>query len=157
MEIVFFWIVWGALSFWALRTFYYSFSKEKLERLRKAVLGINLAILVLTFLPWLPQAYDGKSGWTLAFEGNILALLFIIFTIISAMIFSFNESALLELGSFGTIANTFILFILMFQLRPGNIILTFYDIAPIVAILFLLVGDVISLLLWQQLQLKTRK
>ncbi len=157
METAIFWIAWGIISFWALKTFYYSFSKEKLESLRKAALGINLAVLVLTFLPWLPPALGGKTGLTLALEGNILSVLFFILLLISIVLFLTKEATFLKLAACATIANTFILFILMYQLRPGTFVLTLYDIAPIIAVMFLLVGDLVVMLLWQQLQLKERR
>ncbi len=157
METAFFWIAWGIISFWALRTFYYSFSKEKLERLRKSAFGINLAVLILTFLPWFPASLGGKSGLSLALEGNFLALLFIILLVGSSALFLLKDSILLKFGAVATIVSTFLLFIAMYQLRPGTFVLTPYDIAPIIAVLFLLVGDVAVLLLWQQLQLKTKK
>lgn len=157
METVIFWIAWGIISFWALKTFYFSFSKEKLERLRKAALGINLAVLVLTFLPWLASSLSGKSGITLAMEGNILAVLFLIFLIISIVLFLTKSQSNLKIAAFVTVANTFVLFVLMYQLRPDTFVLTLYDIAPIIAVLLLLVSDVAVLLLWQQLQLKRKK
>ncbi len=157
METAIFWIAWGIISFWALKTFYYSFSKEKLESLRKAALGINLAVLVLTFLPWLPPALGGKTGLTLALEGNILSVLFFILLLISIVLFLTKEATFLKLAACATIANTFILFILMYQLRPGTFVLTLYDIAPIIAVMFLLVGDLVVMLLWQQSQLKERR
>ena len=43
----------------------------------------------------------------------------------------------------------------MIQSRPGTFVLTLYDIPPIIAALSLLVGDVVVLLLWQQLELKS--
>jgi len=157
METAFFWIAWGIISFWALRTFYYSFSKEKLESLRKAALGINLAVFILALLPWLPLALGGKSGIGLALDGNILAILFVIFLLISIVLFLTKEATFLKLAALATIANTFILFVIMYQLRPGTFVLTLYDIAPIIAVMFLLVGDLVVMLLWQQLQLKERK
>ncbi|MDP3940970.1 MAG: hypothetical protein Q8Q49_01535 [bacterium] len=157
MEAAFFWIAWGLISFWALKTFYFSFSKEKLDGLRKTALGINLAVLVLTFLPWLPQSLGGQSGLAVALEGNVLALLFLVLIVTSALIFLTKDSSLLKFAAITTIVNTFLLFILMYQLRPGTFILTPYDIVPIAAVLFLLVGDVVALLLWQQLQIKDRK
>lgn len=160
METVVFWIAWGIISFWALKTFYFSFSKEKLERLKKAAFGINLSVLILTFLPWLPE----KSGFILAFEGNVLAVLFFIFLVISIMLFSTASDAtpnnksqsLFKIASVATIANTLILFILMMQVRPKTFTLSLFDIAPIIAVLFLLVNNVMVLLLWQQLQLKLK-
>src|SRR3989344_5170089 len=157
METAFFWVAWGTISFWAIKTFYYSFSKEKLEGLRKATLGMNLAVLVLTFLPWLPPALGGKSGITFALEGNILAVLFLIFLIVSIILFLTKTPSNLKIGAFATIANTVILFTLMMQIRPGTFILSPFDIAPIIAVLFLLVGNVAVLLLWQQLQIKERE
>lgn len=144
METIFFWIAWGLISFWALKTFYYSFSKKKLDRLRKAAFGVNLAVLILTFLPWLPSP-----------KGNVLFILFIILLVISMGLFFMKDALLLKLGSIATIVNSFVLFILMIQLRPGTFILSFYDIAPIIAVLFLLINNVIVLFLWQQLKLKS--
>lgn len=164
METVFFWVAWGIISFWALKTFYYSFSKEKLDGLRKAALGIHLAVFILTFLPWLPASpaggpptLGGKSGFALALEGNVLALLFVAFLITSIVLFLTKDALLLKLAAGATVANTFLLFVTMYTLRPETFILTFYDIAPIIAIMLLLVSDLVVLLLWQQLQLKERK
>ena len=156
MQTFFYWIVWGLVSFWTLKTFYYSFSKEKLKRLRKAALGINFAVFILSLLPWLPPELGGISGFTLVLQGNMLSVLFIILLLTSTALFLTKDSSFLKTAAIGTIVNTFILFILMYQLRPGTFILTLYDIAPIMAVLFLLVCDVIALLLWQQLQLKER-
>jgi len=157
METVFFWFAWGIISFWAFKTFYYSFSKEKLERLRKSALGINLAVLVLTFLPWLPPSLGGTSGVTLALQGNTLSVLFIILLVSSIALFLAKDVLLLKLASIATFANTILLFVRMYILRPGTFTLTFYDIAPIIAVLFLLVCDVAVLLLWQQLHLKKKR
>lgn len=156
METAFFWIVWGFISFWALKTFYYSFSKKKLEGLRKAALGINLAVLILTFLPWLPPILGGKSGLTLALGGNFLGVLFLFLLIISIVLFLTKSPSNLKISAIATVVNTIILFTFMLQLRPETFTLTLFDIAPIIAILFFLVGDVVVLLLWQQIQLKNR-
>ena len=157
METVLFWIVWGLISLWALKTFYNSFSKEKLDRLRKAAFGINLAVIILALLPWLPQTLGRESGLTLALQGNILAVLFFILLIASVLLFLTKVPSNLKIAAGATITNTFVLFVLMYQLRPGTFTLTLYDIAPIIAFMFFLVGDVAVLLLWQQLQLKERK
>lgn len=157
MERVIFWVAWGIISFWALKTFYYSFNKNKLENLRKAAFSINLSILILSFLPWLPPSLGGKTGLNIAFEGNIFAVLFLIFLIVSIVLFATKSQSNLKIASIGTIINTFILFTLMMQIRPGTFTLSLFDIAPIIAFMLLLICDVAVLLLWQQLQLKEKK
>lgn len=157
MKTAFFWIAWGIISYWALKTFYYSFSKDKVKSLRKSVLGIHLAVLVLSFLPWLPPEFGGKTGMALALEGNIFAVLFFILLVGSGLLFLSYEALHLKIGSAVIIINTSLIFVIMYQLRPGTFVLTMYDIAPIIAFMILLVGDVTVLLLWQQLQLKERR
>ncbi|MEK7592545.1 MAG: hypothetical protein AAB508_04080 [Patescibacteria group bacterium] len=157
METALFWVVWGLISFWALKTFYSSFSKNKVKRLRKAALGINLAIFVLAFLPWLPPSLGGKSGIFLASEGNSLAVLFIILIIIPVTIFHLQNERLYKIGASASIANTLVFFTLMYRLRPGTFTLTLFDIAPIVVFISLLIGNVVVLLLWQQIQLMEKK
>src|SRR3989338_4141972 len=75
METLFVWIAWGIISVWALRTFCFSFSKEKLERLRKTSVGLTALVLVLTLLPWLPPFLGGANAVSLALDGNTLAIL----------------------------------------------------------------------------------
>ena len=157
METVMFWILWGLISFWALKTFYVSFSKEKRELLRKANLGFSLGLLVLSFLPWVPPTLRGLNGIRLAFEGNFLALLFFILLLNSLVLFFQKEVLFLKIGAVLTILSTIVLFILMFVLRPSTYTLTPYDIAPIVAILLLLCQNVAVLLLWQQLDLRKKE
>lgn len=157
METALFWIAWGLISFWALRTFYFTYDKGKLQKLRKTSFGISLAVLILTFLPWLPPSLGGTTGLDIALEGNILSILFVILLVVSIALFLAKDASLLRLASVAMVTNTILLFVIMYTLRPGTFALTRYDIAPIVAALFLLVGDVVVLLLWQQLQLKGRK
>ena len=164
METTLFWIAWGIISYWALKTFYFSFSTDKLERLRKSALGINLSVFVLAFLPWISAslpggspAPGGKSGMMLAWEGNILAVLCIFLITVSVLLFLTKNLSNYKIAAVATIANTFVLFSLMYQLRPGTFVLTRYDVAPIISLLVLLAGDVVVLFLWQQLQLKQKK
>lgn len=156
MERVFFWITWGVISFWALKTFYFSFAKEKIERLRKAALGFHLAILILAFLPWLPPALGGTSGLMLTLTGNMLAILFLALIILSSILFFTKKPFLMKVAAGLTFTNTFILFALMYSLRLTTFTLTLYDLAPIIAFLVLLICNVTVLLLWQQLQLKEK-
>ncbi len=157
METAFFWIIWGLVSFWALKTFYYSFSRKRFDGLRKTALVLNLSVLILTLLPWLPPSLGGKTGLILAAEGNVFELLFILLLVGAVVLFLRKEASLLKIASGVTIANTFVLFATMIVLRPGTFVLSFYDCAPIVAASLLLFCDVVVLLLWQQLELKQRK
>lgn len=164
METALFWIFWGIISFWTLKTFYYSSSKQQLERLRKTALGIQLGVLMLTLLPWLPASPAGgpptlgeKSGLILALEGNVLAVLFLIVLVTSTILFLTKTSLHLKIASGMTMINTLVLFVLMTQLRPDTFTLSLFDIAPIIAMFMLLVENVVVLLLWQQLQLLEKK
>lgn len=156
MERVVFWVAWGIVSYWALKTFYYSFNERKLEGLRKAALGINLAILILTFLPWLPPDLGEKSGLTLAMDGNLPAVIFLILLVMSILLFLTKSPSSLKTASIAAVINTFTLFVIMRQIRPGTFTLSLFDIAPIFAFILFLVCDVIVLLLWQQLQMRKK-
>jgi len=157
METALFWIALGIISFWTLKTFYFSFSKDKFERLRKTALGINLSLFILLLLPWLPPELGGKSGIGLVIQGNILAILFLLLIVGSTASFLNKELKILKYGMIGPILNIFILFILMYQLRSNTFVLTLYDIVPILAAFLLLINCVVVLLLWQQVNLKTKK
>ena len=153
METLFFWIAWGIISVWALRTFYFSFSKEKLERLRKTSVGLTASVLVLTLLPWLPPFLGGANAVSLALGGNTLAILLFVLLIISLIFFFQKEYLFLKIAAVLTVLATLALFALMVIIRPGTFTLSLYDIAPIVAVLILLTLNVAVFLLWQQMQL----
>ena len=153
METVFFWIAWGIISVWALRTFYFSFSKEKLERLRKTSVGLTASVLVLTLLPWLPPFLGGANAVSLALGGNTLAILLFVLLIISLIFFFQKEYLFLKIAAVLTVLATLALFALMVIIRPGTFTLSLYDIASIVAVLILLTLNVAVFLLWQQMQL----
>ena len=171
METVFFWVAWGIISFWAIKTFYFSYNKEKVKRLRLAALGINLSVLILFFLPWLPgskeipQLVASRTGWQLFTEGHTDIALFFILLLGSIILFSTASNAasnnknrsMLKTASVFNIINSIFIFVIMARLMPGTFKLTLNDIAPIVAALMLLTGNVVVLLLWQQLQLKEKK
>lgn len=156
METAFFWIIWGIVSIWALKTFYFSFSREKLEGLRKTSIGLTISVLILTLLPWVPPDLGGLSAVGLALGANFLSIvLFILLTI--SLIFLFQKEYLfLKIAAVLTVLETLVVFILMASLRPGSFSLSLYDIAPIVAVLILLVLNVVMFLLWQQMQLSKK-
>lgn len=157
MKTALFWILWGIASFLALKAFYYTFSKEKFESLRKAALSIHVAIFVLSLLPWIPPALGGESALSFVLQGDIPAVLFFSILIISTGLFFRRDILLLKIAASATIVNTFILFIFMYGKHPGSFVLSLYDIAPIIAFLFLLISDVLGVLLWQQMKLQKEK
>ena len=56
METGLFWMAWGL--------------KDKLDRLRKSVLGINLTIFILAFFLWFPSIFGGNIGLVFAQDRN---------------------------------------------------------------------------------------
>jgi len=153
---IFFWIAWGLISIWAIKTFYFSFSKEKFEGLRKTCIGLTISVLVLSFLPWVPPELGGTSGVGLAFDGYFLAILLVVLLLIALVLFFQKEHLFLKIAAILTVLSTLVLFVFMLFLRPGTFTLSLYDIAPIVAVLILLVADIAVLLLWQQMQLQSK-
>ena|SRR3989344_233136 len=98
METAFFWIAWGAISFWVLKTFYFSFDKNKLQKLRLTAFGIDLSVLILFFLPWLPFSLGGQSGWELIIQGNIFVIVLGILITCSLLTFLTKEKEFLKTG-----------------------------------------------------------
>lgn len=157
METVFFWITWGLISFWVIKTFYLSYDKNKLNNLRKTAFGVNLSVLILFFLPWPPQLQGGLTGWELILQGNMLVILLGILIVFSTLAFLAKDKMFLKAGSISHITASVLLILIMINVMPGTFLLTFQSIAPILASMLLLAGDVVVLLLWQQLQLKRKR
>lgn len=157
METVIFWIIWGLLSFFLLRRFYYVYNKNDLARLRLFVLTTEVFVLILFFAPWISSSFGTKSGWDFFKEGEIGIVTFFTLLLISILLFISLNKLLLKIASSIHILSSILFFIIMIRLRPGTFKLTLNDFAPIIAALMLLIGDVIVLLLWQQLQLKEKR
>lgn len=155
-EPIFFWVTWALISSWVLKNFYFTFDDKKIDKLRKTVFGIDLSVLVLFFLPWLDMNSRGISGWELIMNGNFLVFVLFILIMASAVIFLTKEHELLKIGASSHVIASVLFIVTMVRLMPETFILTINSIAPIIASLLLLVGNVIVLLLWQQLQLKEK-
>ena len=151
MQTAFFWIFFPLISFWALKTFYFSRSLTKLIQLRKTAFWINFVVLVLFFFPWLPLAQGRTTGWELIQRGNHLVILLGILIIGSLLAFLTRNRTFLKTGAVAHIVSSILFITVMINLMPGTVILDFGSIAPIVASLLLLSGNVAVLLLWQQL------
>lgn len=157
METAFFWIAWGIASIWALKSFYFSYSKRKLERLYTTAFAIELAVLMLFFVPWLPVSLGNLSGWELILQGDIFMVLLGFLIIGSALAFVTKDNALLKLGAISHVTASILFILIMIRLMPGSYPLTLRSTPPILASLLLLVGNAVILLLWQQLDLKQKK
>lgn len=157
METALFWTLWGIISFLALKTFYFSYDKEKIRKLRQAAFGINLAVLILFFLPWLPLPRGVLSGWEIVWQGDPMIILLPVLIAVSTFSFLTKNHSLLKTGAVLNIAASVLFIAAMMRLMPGTFKLTVYSVAPIIASMLLLVNNVVVLLLWHQLQLKTKK
>lgn len=155
-EQIFFWVTWALISTWVLKNFYFTYDLKKLDKLRKTAFGIDLSVLVLFFLPWLQLKVSGVSGWELILNGNFLVFTLFILILTSAILFLTKDHNFLKIGASLHIFASVLFIVTMVRLMPETFILTINSIAPIIASLLLFVGNVIVLLLWQQLQLKTK-
>ena len=156
MNTVFFWIAWLLISAWVLRTFYFSFEKKKLRRLKLTSFGIDLSALILFFFPWLPATKGGWSAGQLILQGDMLLLFLLLLVVSAGVLFLTNGHTLLKLGASLHIAASIFFFIPVLRLMPDTITVTWYSIAPMVTSLLLLTGNVFVLMLWQQLQLNEK-
>lgn len=157
METALFWTIWGLVSYWVLKTFYFSYDKDKLRKLRLTASGIDLSVLILFFLPWLPPTQGKTTGWELIQKGNMSVFLLGILIIGPALAFLTKDKSLLKVGAVSHMSASVLFIYTMMSLMPGTFTLTFQSVAPIIASLILLVGNVVVLLLWQQIDLRERK
>ncbi len=157
MENALFWLLWGVISFWALKTFYYSFSKEKIDSLRKTAFGISLAVLVLFFLPWMPVSKGGFTGIHLVLNGHAGIGLYFVLLILSSLFFIAHNSRLLKIAAVFNIINSVLIVLNMIAILPGTYVFTLRNSAPLISVLLLLINNVVLLLLWQQLQLLEKR
>lgn len=151
METVFFWIFFPLISLWALKTFYFSRNLTKLIQLRKTAFWINYIVLILFFFPWLPLAQGRVTGWELIRQGNQTVSFLGILIVGSSLAFLTTNRTFLKAGVAAHVVSSVLLVAAMINLMPGTVILDFASVAPIVASLLLLSGNVAVLLLWQQL------
>ena len=154
MGTFFFWVAWSLIVCWVLKTFYVAPKDAYIRRLRRAALGINIAVLILFFLPWVPTT--GQTGFALIWNGNVLVLLAAGAILVSAGLFLYVSPLLNKLGTVAEAVAIPIFFAAMIQLQPKTFTLTFGFISPMVAALLLMGNFVITLLLWHQLQLKEK-
>ena len=152
METAFFWIVFPLVSFWVLKTFYFSRDPLKFNNLRKTAFWIDYTVLILFFLPWLPAAQGRTTGWELIRQGNVAVLLLGVLIAGSLLALFTKNKSLLKAGIIAHIISSILFIAVMINLMPGTVVLDLGSIAAIIASLFLLSGNVVALLLWQQMR-----
>lgn len=151
MQTVSFWIFFPLISFWSLKTFYFSRNVTKLTQLRKAAFWANYVVLILFLFPWLPLAQGRTTGWELIQRGNQTVSFLGILIVSSSLAFLTRNRTFLKTGVVTHIISSILFIAAMINLMPGTVILDFGSVAPIIASLLLLSGNVAVLLLWQQL------
>lgn len=151
MQTVSFWIFFPLISLWALKAFYFSSNLTKLIQLRKTAFWINYVVIILFFFPWLPLAQGRTTGWELIQRGNELVILLGILIVGSLLAFLTRNRTFLKTGVVTHIVSSILFIATMINLMPGTVVLDFGSVAPIIASLLLLSGNVAVLLLWQQL------
>ena len=77
--------------------------------------------------------------------------------VFSTLAFLAKDKMFFKAGSISHITASVLLILIMINLMPGTFILTLQSVAATLASMLLLAGDVVVLLLWQQLQLKGKK
>ncbi|MEK7618602.1 MAG: hypothetical protein AAB410_05660 [Patescibacteria group bacterium] len=154
MRTIFFWTAWFLISFWVLKTFYFSASQEKIKRLRFAAVGIDILVLILFFLPWLTAT--GQSGWELIAAKESLVILVFGMVLLSAVLVLFPSPSANKIGAVLQSGSAALFIAMMIKLMPGTVTLTLRYVAPILVSLLLLINIIIVLLLWQQLQLRDK-
>ena len=157
LQYVIFWSLLILISAYLLRKFYFSASVEKMKRLRYVALATEIIALALFYFSWIPKFISGDTGFQLIAAGN--ADVIIVFGLVAGaiLLFLFNTSRSIRVGAIAHIAASVILIGALLRLLPESYPLRFDESAPIFIILLLLVGDVASLLLWHQFQVREGK
>ena len=157
LERLIFWSLLILISAYLLRKFYFSASAEKMKRLRYTALATEIVALALFYFSWIPKFISGDTGSQLVAAGN--ADVIVVFGLIAGAIFLFlfNTPRSIRAGAIAHIAASVIFIGALLRLLPESYPLRFDESAPIFIILLLLVGDVASLLLWHQFQVREGK
>ncbi|MBI1918978.1 hypothetical protein HYS29_00100 [Candidatus Microgenomates bacterium] len=156
METTFFWIVWIIIASWLLRTFYFSYKKNKAEQLWLVSLGINFLVFLLFFLPWMPKELGGKTGWELFSSGNLFVTIMLLLLALTEALLITKQDNLIKLATLTHVSNSVVFIFGMTRILPGTFTLQASGLAAIIAALLLLVGNVTMLFLHQQLELKRK-
>jgi len=155
METLLFWIPWFLISFIVLKIFYAKYKASYVLALRRLSVSVNILVLLLFFFPWIPGTEN--SGWTTVTEKNLWAITVFVFLICSTLFLFFSRFLFLKIGAAFQIITGILFIIAMTQIVPGTVTISLKYIAPIIASLLLLANIVTVLLLWRQIELRSRK
>lgn len=157
METAVFWIAWFLSCFWILKTYYFSYDKDKLVKLRLTSFSIDFSVLILFFLPWLSVSRGGLTGIELILRGDIFVIFLGILISCSLVAFMTKDTTVLKIGAMSHCIESVLFIATMIHLSPDTTRLTLQSLTPIFASLLLLIGNIVVLLLWQQVDLKVKK
>jgi hypothetical protein len=144
------------LSAWVLRRFYFPRGAAIVTRLRLAAVALEVATLGLFFLPFLPEARGGLTGWGLAAQGQWGIVVFLMLAVASTGLFLTKHHFLLKSGAVVHVLATILFFGVIISIFPETLVLTLRDIAPIIISLLMLTNMLVAFLLWHQLQKSER-
>lgn len=151
-----FWAAWGVISALVLGRFYFSYQAKAMQAMRWSAAFLEILLLALLFLPWLPTAVGGASGFELMMGGRADIIVYTLLLVIAAVIFFGNFLRLIPTAAIIHLFTSVYIFFVMIRLLPGTFTLELRSVAPIISALLLLVGNVVVLMLWQQWQLRRK-
>ena len=150
-----FWTGLGLACAWLLPRYYYAHGAQRAAELRRATATMDAFVLLSLLLPWIPASRGGPvTGITVLFQGNALFAAFALSVAIALILLCTTRQAiLLKSAASMQILATFLLFVAMLRMLPGNIVISsLTETAPFAAALLLLCSNVAVLLLWHQIQ-----
>jgi len=129
-------------------------STHRIAELRITTLATELLVLLSLVLPWIPKSRGGPvTGLSLMMSGDGLVIATVLCICTALLLFVIARTSLfLKIASAAHLLATPLFFAAILRLAPGTFAMTLADIAPVVAVLLLLCGDVTALFLWHRLQ-----
>jgi len=151
-----FWTAFGLACAWLLPRYYFGCGSSRTTELRITTLVIDVLVLLSLILTWVPGSRGGPvSGMTLLTNGHALMIAAVLCVVIALSLLAIaKNTALLKTGIASHLVATPLIFAALLRLLPGTFAMTFAEVAPVVAVLLLLCGNVTALLLWHRLQIE---
>lgn len=156
LSAIVFWTAFGLACVWLLPRYYFGRGSGRTTELRITTLVIDVLVLLSLILTWVPGSRGGPvSGITLLTNGHELMIAAVLCVVMALFLLAIAKSTtLLKAGLIAHLVATPLIFAALLRLLPGTFAITFTEVAPIVAVLLLLCGNVSALLLWHRLQIE---